>query len=62
MCNLSVGVLNKGISVGKMEQAKETAYKLKDMGLPIDKIAYAVEVGIDTIQEWLEEREEMLVK
>ena len=62
MCNLSMGVLNKGISVGEMKKAKETAYKLQDMRLPIDKIAYAVEVDIDTIQKWLAEREEMLVK
>ena len=62
MCNLSMGVLNKGISVGEMKKAKETVYKLRDMGLPIDKIAYAVEVDIDTIHEWLAERDEMLVK
>ena len=62
MCNLSMGVLNKGISVGEMKKAKETVYKLQDMGLPIDKIAYAVEVDIDTIREWLAERDEMLVK
>ena len=58
MCNLSMGVLNKG----EMKKAKEIAYKLQDMGLPIDKIAYAVEVDIDTIREWLAERDEMLVK
>ena len=62
MCNLSMGVLNKEISVGEMKKAKEIAYKLQDMGLPIDKIAYAVEVDIDTIREWLAERGEMLVK
>ena len=62
MCNLSMGVLNKGISVGEMKKAKKTVYKLQDMGLPIDKIAYAVEVDIDTIREWLAERDEMLVK
>ena len=58
MCNLSMGVLNKG----EMKKAKEIAYKLQDMGLPIDKISYAVEVDIDTIREWLAERDEMLVK
>ena len=58
MCNLSMGVLNKG----EMKKAKEIAYKLQDMGLPIDKISYAVEVDIDTIREWFAERGEMLVK
>ena len=58
MCNLSVGVLNRG----EMKKAKETAYKLQDMELPIEKIAYAVEVDIDTVREWLAEREEMFVK
>ncbi len=62
MCNLSMGVLNKGISVGKMEQAKETAYELRDMGLPDEKIARAVKVSMDTLREWFAEREEMLVK
>ena len=62
MCNLSMGVLNKGISVGEMKKAKETAYKLQDMKLPIEKIAYAVEADIDTVRAWLAEREEMLVK
>ena len=58
MCNLSMGVLNKG----KMEQAKETAYELRDMGLPDEKIARAVKVSMDTLQKWFAEREEMLVK
>ena len=66
VCNLSEGVYNKGydsgISAGEMKKAKETAYKLQDMELPIEKIAYAVEAGIDTVREWLAEREEMLVK
>ena len=32
--------------------------KLQDMELPIEKIAYAVEAGIDTVRGWLAEREE----
>ena len=58
MCNLSMGVLYKG----EMKKAKETAYKLQDMGLSVEKIAYAVEVSTETVQEWIEEREGMLVK
>ena len=58
MCNLSMGVLNKG----RMEQAKETAYELQDMGLPDEKIARAVKVNMDILQEWFAERDEMLVE
>ena len=62
MCNLSMGVLNKGISVGEMKKAKETAYELRDMGLPDEKIARAVKVSMDTLQEWFAEREALLIK
>ena len=62
MCNLSAGVYNKGFSAGERKQAKETVYKLQDLGLPIDKIVYAVEVDTDTIREWLAEREALPVK
>ena len=58
VCNLSMGILNKG----EMEQAKETAYELRDMGLTDEKIARAVKVSMDTLQEWFAEREALLVK
>ena len=66
LCNLSAGVYNKGydsgISVGKMKKAKSTAYKLHDKGMPCEEIADTIEVDIDTVCDWLAEREEMLVK
>ncbi len=62
MCNLSMGVLNKGISVGKMEQAKAMAYRLWEKGMSCEEIADVAEVDTDTVREWLTEREEMLVK
>ena len=70
VCNLSTGVYNKGyhsgydsgISTGEMKKARETAYKLQDMKMPVEQISTAVEFPLDTIQEWLAEREEMLVK
>ena len=55
MCNLSKGVYNKGVSAGEMKKAKEAAYKLQDMGLSVEKIAYAVEVSAETVQEWIGE-------
>ena len=57
VCNLSTGVYNKG----KMEQARDTTYELHDMGMSSERIARAVKVSIDTVNEWLAEREEMLV-
>ena len=38
---------------GRMEQAKETAFELADMGLPVEKIAKAVKVSLETVQKWL---------
>ena len=61
MCNLSEGVYNRGISAGMMKQKRDTTYELHDMGMSGEQIARAVKVSIDTIQEWLAEREEMLV-
>ena len=58
MCNLSMGVLNKG----KMEQAKAMAYRLREKGMSCEEIAEVAEVDLDTVREWLAEREEMLVK
>ena len=58
VCNLSMGILNKG----EMKKAKETAYELRDMGLPDEKIARAVKVSMDMLEEWFAEREALLVK
>lgn len=66
VCNLSTGVYNKGydsgVSAGEIKKTREIAYKLQDMGMPVEKIAVVAEVGIDILQEWLAEREETLVK
>ena len=78
MCNLSTGVYSKGydsgygsgydsgydsgLSAGKMEQARETAYRLCDKGMSVEEIADMVKVSMDTLRLWLEEREGMLVK
>ncbi len=53
---------DSGVSAGEMKRARETAYRLKDKGMPIDEIAEMIEIGISTIQEWLAEREELLIK
>ena len=40
----------EGIKEGKFEQAKDTAFALKDMGLSIEQIAKAVKTNIDTVR------------
>ena len=78
MCNLSTGVYRKGydsgydfgydsgydsgISEGRMEQARGTAYRLLDKGMPAEEVAEMVETGMDTLREWMEEREKAPVK
>ena len=44
-----------GVKKGKLEQAKQTAFNLKAMGMTNDSIAKAVEVGISVIKEWFGE-------
>ncbi len=48
--------MRQGMQQGMLKQAKDTAYELCDMGLPVDKIARAVKVSLDTVQGWLDER------
>ena len=42
----------EGRKEGKFEQAKDTAFALKDMGLSIEQIAKAVKTNIDTVRQW----------
>lgn len=46
----------EGRQAGKLEQARETAFELQRMGLPVDKIAQAVKVSLETVQKWLSEQ------
>lgn len=38
---------------GEMKARRETAFELADMGLPVEKIAKAVKVSLETVQKWL---------
>ena len=66
VCNLSTGVYHKGydsgLLAGEMKKAQETAYKLQDKGMSIAEISDTIEIGIDTLQEWLAKREALFVK
>ena len=42
----------EGIKEGKIQQAKDTAFTLKNMGLSIEQIATAVKTNIDIVKQW----------
>ena len=60
MCNLSQGVLEKGMAAGRtegeMKKAKEMAFSLAEMGIPVEKIAQAAKVSAKVVEEWLSGR------
>lgn len=43
----------RGKKIGEMKKAKETAISLSTMGLSAEKIAQAVSVNLELVQEWL---------
>ena len=47
--------IESGMEKGELKKAKETALSLAEMGLSVDKIAQAVKISVDTVQEWLKE-------
>ena len=60
MCEVSEKWYKEGEAVGEargeMKKAKETAFELADMGLPVEKIAKAVKVNLDTVKGWFSEK------
>ena len=45
----------RGIEKGELKKAKETALSLAEMGLPIEKIAKAVNHNVKDVQKWIDE-------
>ncbi len=45
----------RGIEKGELKKAKETALSLAEMGMPVEKIAQAVRIGVETVQKWIDE-------
>ena len=43
-----------GVKEGEMRKAKETALMLQEMGLSIEKIAHAVNMGEEIVRKWIE--------
>ncbi len=44
----------RGMELGALEKARETAISLAGMGLPADKIAEAVKISEEVVKEWLD--------
>lgn len=56
MCEVLDRIENKGISIGKMAHAKETAFRLKEKNMPITDIAYIVGVSAEIVNEWFSQQ------
>ena len=44
-----------GVAEGELKKSKETALSLAEMGFPVDKIAEAVKISRDKVEEWMKE-------
>ena len=74
MCNLSKGVEDRGIAIGRKKgreegreegrkegrenEKKATARRLQKMGMPIEVIAQSVDRSTETVEKWLAEAED----
>ena len=47
---------NEGKSQGRTEALEQTARRLFDMGMAVDKIAQAVHTSVNIVEEWLSVR------
>ena len=45
----------RGKKTGELKKARETALTLLDMGMPAEQIAKAVNLSIETVQNWIAE-------
>ncbi len=43
----------RGEERGEMKKAKEMAFSLAEMGIPVEKIAQAAKVSAQVVAEWL---------
>ena len=43
----------EGLAEGEMKKAKEMAFSLSEMGMPVEKIATAAKVSAGVVEEWL---------
>ena len=45
--------LTEGLREGRTEAKQEIAFSLQGMGMPVEKIAEAVKVSVETVKQWL---------
>lgn len=59
MCRELEEIYNEGIErgeqSGELKAKKETAISLAEMGMPVEQIAKAVKIAVETVQNWIEE-------
>ena len=48
--------MESGEKRGELKKAKETALSLAEMGLPVEKIAKAVNHNVNEVQKWIDEK------
>ena len=53
--NLKESGRAEGLYEGELKKARETAVSLDKMGIPVEKIAEAVNVRLETVKEWINE-------
>ena len=53
MCNFSQGIKEKFLAEGRVENQKETAFRLQKMGTSLPMIAAIVNMPESTVAEWL---------
>ena len=47
--------IERGIEQGELKKARETVRSLAEMGLPVEKIAKAVNLSVQEVQKWIDE-------
>ena len=55
MCQELEEIYNEGEVSGERKAKKETAISLAEMGMPVEQIAKAVKIAVETVQNWIEE-------
>lgn len=56
MCKELEEIYSEGEQKGELKKAKETALILLEMGMPVEQIAKAVKISMETVQNWISER------
>ena len=55
MCHEMEKIYSEGMESGELKAKKATALSLAEMGLPVEKIAKAVNHNVNEVQKWIDE-------